>query len=279
MTSGTPINEVAVAVMHLDEFMLSLPRCFTRKYDGRIYHDPDDANLFLDERELFVNSHEKIHKIESVQEFATLKHRLLTVPTYLSVTLSQDDVDLDKNTGTWHHFMVCINPNHPIIREELEENLNKCTELVESGKHFCFYFRLGPSLRRWYEVVTELPYYSSRSFNCTICVTNFMEECYMCYSPVLWTTLFPIMLLVCGPYIIYRMIACKELSFRVRACIMLVIGDRGCDSKEVEHLCVVKHQRNPLVSTSTQVPSLYDIYCRETNAQARTKRHVIFRPM
>ena len=277
MTSNMQIDEVAVAVMHLDEFMNSLPSCFTRDYRGRIYHDPDDANLFLDERNLFVNSNKKIHKISNQHEFAILKHRLLSVPTYLSVTLSHDDIDLDKNTGTWHHFMVCVNPKHPIIQEELERNLNRCEELLLSGKHFSFCFRLGPSLRRWYEVVNDLPYYSSRSFNSTICVTNFMEECYMCYSPLLWTTLFPIMLLVCGPYILYRMVACKEFSFKVRACIMLVLGDQRQDSKRPEHLCVVKHRLNPLVSSSTQVPSLYDCFCNERE-RGQQRKHRLFRP-
>jgi len=279
MSSNTLIDEVAVAVMHLDEFMKSLPRCFSRDYKGRICHNPDDANLFLDERDLFVNSYKKIHKIDNRHEFALLKHRLLTVPTYLSVTLSNDDVDLDKNIGTWHHFMVCVNPKHPIIFEELEENLNKCEELLLNGKHFSFYFRLGPSLRRWYEVVNELPYYASRSFNSTICVTNFMEECYMCYSPLLWATLFPIMLLMCGPYIVYRMIACKEFTFKVRACIMLVIRDQRQESKRTEHLCVMKHRPNPLVSTSTQVPSLYEIFCNERNTERqRSKQSTFFQP-
>ena len=279
MASNMRRDEVAVAIMHLDEFMKSLPRCFKRNKGGRIYHNPDDANLFLDERNLFINSLKKISKINNIQEFAILKERLLSVPTYLSVTLSKDDIDLENNTGTWHHFMVCLNPKHPSIRNELEENLSRCEELLSKGKHFSFFCRLGPSLRRWYEIVNEVPYYGSRSFNSTICITNFVEECYMCYSPILWTTLFPVMLLICGPYIVYRAIACKEFSFRVTACITLVIGNVDQGSARRDHLCVVKHRPNPLVTSTTQQPSLCEIACSDCEDQNRRKYSTfLFRP-
>lgn len=273
-------DEVAIAIMHLNEFMSSLPSCFRHVEGGKIYHDPDDANLFLDERSLFINSKKKIVKLKSREEFYVFKQRLLTVPTYLSVTLSEEDVDIDKLTGMWHHFMVCINPKHPAIRSELIDNLRECEELLEQDKFFSFHFRLGPSLQRWYEIVNEIPFYSSRSFNSTLCLTNFMEEKAMCYSPVLWTTLFPIMLLICGPYIIYRVIVCKQMSVTVRASITLVIANQDHNQENTrDHLCIVKRAVNPLVSSSTQQPSLYELATSEVRDVYRPKHAALyFRP-
>ena len=257
-SSNICVDEVAVAIMHLDEFMFSLPSCFHRDRFGRIIHDPEEANLFLDERDNFLNAQKKILVVDNKEEFLDLKRRLLSVPTYITVTLSEFDVDLEKRIGKWHNFMVCVNPKNPAIREELEENLNECEELMEKGKHFSFCFRLGPCLRRWYEIVNELPYFSSRSFNSSICITNFMEECYMCYSPLLWTTLFPFMLVICGPFILYKMIACKELNFMVRACITLVIGNsNSTDSTPSEHMCIVKCRTNSFTNRANP-SALYD---------------------
>ena len=273
-------DEVAIAIMHLNDFMNSLPSCFQHVSGGKIYHDPNEANLFLDERKLFINAKKKIIKFKGKEEFSLFKQRLLTVPTYLSVTLSEEDVDVEKLTGTWHHFMVCVNPKHPAVRSELIDNLRQCQELIEQDKFFSFHIRLGPSLSRWYEIVNDMPFYTSRSFNSSICLTNFMEEKAMCYSPVLWTTLFPIMLLICGPYIVYRVIACKQFSVRVRASITLVIANDGPgDSKDRDHLCVIKRPINPFVSTTTQQPTLYELELDATRDVYRPKRPgLYFRP-
>lgn len=204
-------NNIPIAVMEKDYFLSQLPSCFNRQFDGTVIHEPASANVFTDKRKnVFLNGLFKTVKVTTWEEFNMFRQRLLTLPTFVMVTLERKRklIKLKKRL----RYVVYLNPMNPVIKAQLEEKLIECErEIKEDGK-FCFAINLGPLIRSWYRAQSTKLFKRYHTTNSVIYLTNH-KKCTSIFSNVSsWILLWPIFIFAAPIYYICRAARCNDIQ-------------------------------------------------------------------
>ena len=221
-------HNIPIAVIPLQQFMGKLPVGFHRGQDGKMHHDPNRVNLFLDkeDKKLFANAYRKVVKVDTDEGFAVMKQRLLSLPIFLNVKLKEQYTEhyvVAKRTVIhWMYVVAYINPTHPVIKAQLQKQFDECEQLIGQGKKFSFEIRVGEVLKSWYASsrTQQHLFASYYSYGSTICVTNFRQRCNLCYHPLAWCI--PVTWVLGPPYLIYRAIKCNDVISELNGVVTLM---------------------------------------------------------
>ena len=219
-------HNIPVAVIDYSQFMTMLPVGFHLGRNGKRRHNPEELNLFLcsNDRKRIATASKKVVTVESREDFAEMRQRLMTKPIFLNVRLESEYVEhyvfYKKKIISWMHVMVYINPTHPAIKSQLEKQFDECEQLMSEGKNFSFEIRINRLMKAWYMTCKANPDASYRCSGSTICVTNFRQRCNMCYSPSSW--LLPCTWILGPPYLIYRALSSKDVISELSAVVILM---------------------------------------------------------
>ena len=214
-------NNIPIAVMEWETFLSQIPNCFQLQLDGKVDHDRSRANMFANahhRKNIFNNAYDKEIRVKTLEDLELLKHRLLSLPIFVQLTLERKRkmTHLKKRI----RYMVCLNPLNPVIKTQLEEKLNECTELMLQGDKFSLEIDLGFVIRHWYRENEAKLFKRYRSNDSVICITNHVKQKKTCYNPKIWIAFFPVMVILGPIYIIMRKIRCKELRCRIEGIVM-----------------------------------------------------------
>uniref|UniRef100_H2ZQ01 Uncharacterized protein n=1 Tax=Ciona savignyi TaxID=51511 RepID=H2ZQ01_CIOSA len=179
-------SNIELGLTLTEKFIGCLPQYFESDEDGNLHHDIRKANVFAEGR-LFADAYKGEVVVESAAEFATIKQRLLTLPTFVEVSLKKSDSSALSNTTytTTGKFIVYLNPSNPVIKNQLREKLDHVEMLMNQGKNFALEICLDDALKCWYEMRFRDGRNSSYEANgANICVTNFSRRFHECYHPL-----------------------------------------------------------------------------------------------
>ena len=188
----------------------TLPMGAFRDDNDIMQSNSDKVNFFVEEKDYrdFEGVYKKITHVQTAEDFAKMKQRLLSLPTVLSVTIKK----LRYGFVRFVPYMIYINSSHPDIKRQLEAELAKCEELVTSGGNFSFEINVGGLIRYYFakkDRYTE--YFASGG---TICITNFSRRYRICYQPWMWV--FPITWILFPPYMCYRAKVCRDIRYYLK---------------------------------------------------------------
>nr|CAB3262684.1 uncharacterized protein LOC100181832 [Phallusia mammillata] len=225
VTPGTQSSEqIQIGVTLLERFLECTPQYFQAGPDGKLHHDPRKVNVFAHGRKIFADSYGGELTMDDPSEFAMVKHRLLTQPTFLQVTLKKEKKSGNTRYITRGNFVIFLNNTHPFIQQQLREKLDQCEQLLSADKNFALEIDLGPALKAWYKTRFAHISGSYSADGSNFCITNFSQKCHECYNPILWIGCLPFMLLFGPPYCIYRAAKVNDLDCPVRANVTYLEG-------------------------------------------------------
>ena len=210
-----PNNNIPIAVIEWGPFLAQLPSCFRIESGGMVSHDPSQVNVFTNPRKnFFLNASKKVMKVNTPEEFNIIRSRLLTLPIFVQLTLER------KRKFVEHlkkriRYMVCLNPQNPVIRAQLESQFAKCEQLMLGGHKFCLELKLGAVIRHWYKNNEARLFKRYQCHDSAICITNHKKRKTSCYNYKMWIAFLPVMIFVGPIYIILRLIRCQDIRCNI----------------------------------------------------------------
>ena len=214
-------HNIPIAIVDVSSLPVggTLPMGAFKDDNGIVHHKSDKANLFVEEKDFkdFEGVYKKITHVQTAEDFAEMKQRLLSLPTVLGVMVS----GLKNRYVRIVPYMIYINSSHPDIKWQLEAELAKCKELVTSGGNFSFDINVGGLIRYCFAKKDRYTEYSVSGG--TICITNFSRRYRICYQPWMWV--FPITWILAPPYMCYRAKVCRDIRYYLKGKVVLLRKD------------------------------------------------------
>ncbi|CAK8682537.1 unnamed protein product [Clavelina lepadiformis] len=231
-------DSVQVGITLMERFMDCIPSYFQRGRDGKLHHDPRKVNVFAHSNDMFGDSYGEVLKVDNAAELALVKQRLLTQPIFLKVSLKKEKKSGSTRYITKGDFIVYLNTSHPIIKEQLGLQLDRCSLLMSEGKNFALEVKVGPALKAWYKTrfAQSSGSYSAEGSN--FCITNFRQRFNECYNPLVWIGCFPCMLLCGPPYCIYRAMNSNDFDCPIRAMVTYIEGVNQAERQQLAQMLV-----------------------------------------
>lgn len=230
------MENVQIAISDTNEFLQDLPSYFRVGTDSKIHHEPGRVNVFSRKNDFFADAYSEVLKVESPEELALMKQRLLTLPIYMHVHLEKHRRSGNTRIITHGDYVIMVNTKHPEIAHQLREKLDEVEMQYAMDKRFALEINFGPVLRGWFQTRFEDSWGNYIARHSNFCVTNFTQRSKLCVSPLAWILCLPVCIVVAPLHCAYRAILSNDEDLAIRSTVQYVKGTTPEQRAELRNL-------------------------------------------
>ncbi|XP_071958128.1 uncharacterized protein [Antedon mediterranea] len=238
---GPPTERPMISVMLMSELVKSPPDFFEIRQDvGREHpifiHDHHKVNVCVHSTKYktwFPDTLGEILKVNNDTELESLSRSILSKPLFFDVHLERNSKLANHRHITTGDFAVVVNPQHPVIRQQISKLLEEGKGDMRAGRNFALEFDFNDVIKSWFKQlmsedgVTSSACYTMWDCNhASIVITNSSEYLH-CYdvsleNSILWMICFPCCLLTCPCYRVHRCFSCVDRSVSMQGEVVYV---------------------------------------------------------
>nr|XP_002127814.1 uncharacterized protein LOC100181832 [Ciona intestinalis] len=221
---ATRDDSIQIGLSLESEFLQDIPTQLFQAVEGKLHHDQRKVNVFTANKDYFANAYSNELKVNTLEEFALIKQRLLTLPIYMRVELRRHRKSGNTTHINYGTFIVMVNTKHPSIQPQLQECLDRAESYLREEQKFALEIDFGPVLRSWYKLRHDNSSASYIAKNSYFCITNFRKKSKVFVNPVWWILCLPVCLLAAPLYCAYRHALSEDFSCVLKSAVRYVEG-------------------------------------------------------
>lgn len=197
--SGDHVQIGLIAAKHFKPF---LPRYFKQIKNGKLTFSLSGVNVFSDWSWLFESETYPFDYVtNSKRELVDVKHKLLSLPTFVSYELINHGIFPPKA----EKYIVFINPKTDPIRRTLEDSLNRCLDLFGGETNYSMDFRVDKALNAFCREHEDTKNLRSSYDSNFVSISNGGQRCQVWYRNLwCWICFYPVAVAIGAPYCFIR---------------------------------------------------------------------------
>ncbi|XP_033120888.1 uncharacterized protein LOC117120010 [Anneissia japonica] len=290
MNSEGATQRPMISVMLMSELVKCPPSFFEIRQDvGREHpifiHDHHKVNVCVHSSKYktwFPDTLGEILKVHNETELESLSRSLLSKPLFLDVHLERNSKLANHRHITTGDFAVVVNPEHPVIRQQMAKILEEGKADMSAGRSFALEFEFNDVIKAWFKQlmsedgITDSACYTLWECNHgRIVITNSSEYLH-CYdvsleNTIIWMICLPCCLLTCPCYRVHRCFSCVDRSVTVQGEVVYVSMNRW--QRTLTAAAIMQAIQSQMQSPRTQVvgpPQAYNTVNPPVTTQPQT---------